>query len=158
MLAGQRESWESPLIPRPSRDESLMRSALVWGRRSTCSRADVGAVIAREGRILVQGYNGAPAGLPHCTDQDHPPVTETCRVAIHAEANAIVWAARTGVRLEESSLYVTSSPCPACARLVVNAGIIKVFAHTMYRLTEGWEYLMAAGVATEILTPEPIMI
>lgn len=145
---------------RPSRHAALMETALIWGSRSTCSRLQVGCVIAREGRILVQGYNGAPAGLPHCNhtcDCDFPlgisevhspwcKSLEPCTQAEHAERNAVAWAARNGVKLERSDLYVTDAPCLSCAMAVINSGVEKAYYYRPYRLTNGIELLKEAGI------------
>jgi dCMP deaminase len=161
---------------RPTRDAILMSTAHLWSKRSTCSRAHVGVVIARDGRSLVTGYNGAPKGLPHC--QHHcqcdlknagwrPEEAQRagiehatwcpagpCKNAVHAEANAIAWAARNGVRLEGSVLYTTFSPCLACAQLIVNAGVIEVVHAQHYRDRSPLELLATAGIGTRHLTPD----
>lgn len=152
------------MSPRPSREELLVETAFVWAKRSTCSRLHVGAVIHRDGRILVQGYNGAPAGLDHCdhtcncgelghistvshdvwcNSQPH-----ACR-AVHAEANAIAYAARWGVGLEGAQIVVTDQPCLNCARLIVNAGIAFVVYVRPYRLQDGVQLLQEAGIPVE---------
>lgn len=150
---------------RPSRTSTLMQTAFLWGERSTCSRLHVGAVFAREGRILVQGYNGAPAGLPHC---DHTcecgfdpeskqaklgmghegwcPAVMPCTISVHAEANAIAYAARWGVVLEGSDLFCTHQPCLPCAQSIINAGIKVVRYVEEYRLKDGIDLLTKAGV------------
>lgn len=131
---------------RPSRDELLTETAFLWAKRGTCSRLQVGCVISRGGRILAQGYNGAPAGLPHCihTELDGP-----CTEAEHAEKNAIAWAARNGVRLEGAEMHVTNMPCKSCAMSIINAGIVRVMYTLPYRLTAGVELLQSAGVEVE---------
>lgn len=129
-------------LMRPTRDQALMHTAWVWASRSTCSRLDVGCVISRDGRILVQGYNGAPAGMPHCThDSDKP-----CTQAEHAERNAIAWAARNGVKLEGAEMHVTVSPCLSCAMTIVNAGVVKVMWAQEYRDRAGIQLLTAAHI------------
>ncbi len=150
-----------------------MSTAHLWSKRSTCSRAHVGVVIARDGRTLVTGYNGAPKGLPHCdhvctcyldeparhelvvSEDAHLPDCPSgpCRNAVHAEANAIAWAACHGVRLEGSVLYTTFSPCLACAQLIVNAGIIEVVHAQHYRDKSPLELLALAGVGVRHLLP-----
>lgn len=149
-------------MTRPSREQVLMETAFLWATRSTCSRLSVGAVIHRDGRILVQGYNGAPAGLPHCDHEcrcgflggdswleDHatlcPAGPSGCR-AVHAEQNAIAWAARVGVRLEGSEMICTHQPCLACARSLINAGVERVLFVEPYRLMEGLDLLHEAGI------------
>jgi len=148
---------------RPSRDTALMRTALVWAERSTCSRLPVGVVIANNGRILVQGYNGAPAGMTHCdhtcacgfTDPVYQPsevhrsdcaMVNPCDIAVHAEANAIAWAARHGITLNESQMYTTHMPCFNCAKLIINAGVGIVTYFKPYRDQSGVKLLTRAGV------------
>ena len=137
---------------RPSRDQALMSTAFIWASRGTCSRLHVGCVISKDGRILVQGYNGAPTGLDHCSDAHqigtgitvtHP--TELCRAA-HAEQNAISWAARVGVSLGGAQMHCTHQPCLSCARSIINAGIVKVSYVEPYRLKDGVELLQAARI------------
>lgn len=135
-----------------------MQTAYIWAARSTCSRLHVGAVIAREGRILVQGYNGAPAGMPHCDHTcdcvltDHGThyadcnSAQPCTVSQHAEKNAIAWAARVGVALEGAELFVTHQPCLECAMMLVNAGIDQVWFVEPYRLKDGLDFLNSAGI------------
>lgn len=146
---------------RPSRETVLMHMAEVMSERGTCERAQVGVVIARDGRVLATGYNGAPASLPHC-DHAHDelaPVTDHgstigthytgpgCRVAVHAEANAVAYAARFGVALVGSEMYTTYAPCLACAQIIVNAGIQRVVALKPYRDRSGWDLLKAAELS-----------
>lgn len=127
---------------RPSRDSILMDMAKLIATRSTCSRLHVGAVIARDGRVLVTGYNGAPAGLPHCVHE----TTEPCTVSVHAEVNAIAYAARWGIRIEGADLFTTHSPCIACSQLIVNSGIVRVVYNHEFRETDGLDMLRSAGV------------
>lgn len=150
-------------MSRPSREHALMQTAYTWAARSTCSRLHVGCVIHREGRILVQGYNGAPAGLEHCTHdcecnhdqanelhgQGHMPwcpAVAPCLRAVHAEQNAISFAARWGVGLEGAELYCTNQPCLPCAQTIINAGVEKVWFCEPYRLRDGRELLEEAGI------------
>jgi dCMP deaminase len=142
-------------VNRISRDEMLMEMAIIVSLRGTCNRAQVGAVISREGRVISMGYNGAPAGLRHC---DHPADWEpsggpfgTCPQAVHAEANCIAWAARRGDRVEGAEIHTTHQPCLSCAMLIVNAGIVRVTFRTPYRLAEGKFLLESAGVRVERL-------
>lgn len=128
---------------RPTRDEVLMRTAFVWAERGTCDRLKVGVVISRAGRILVQGYNGAPSGLDHCY---HRGSAEPCARAVHAEASAISWAARNGVTLDGSEAHITNLPCPACSLLLINAGISRVVYCEDYRVRDGVTLLHQAGV------------
>lgn len=130
---------------RITRDQMLMEIAEVVAKRGTCSRLQVGAVISKGGRIITTGYNGAPAGLPHC---DHISTTNTsgCKTAEHAERNAIAWAARHGLALDGAELHCTHAPCLDCARSIINAGIIRVFYLHPYRIVDGVDLLGDAGI------------
>lgn len=136
-------------MARPSRDSVLMQSAWVWSQRSTCSRLQVGAVFARDGRILVTGYNGAPTRLRHCIHLDDSP----CTTAEHAERNGIAYAARHGITLQGSTLYVTHMPCSACAMSIINAGVTRVLYQEPYRDRSGVKLMMKASLVVERYTP-----
>lgn len=127
---------------RPSREFCLVATAFTWAERSTCSRLSVGAVVHRDGRILTQGYNGAPSGLPHC-DYEHS--SENC-LAVHAEQNAIAFAAKYGVGLDGAGIVVTHQPCLSCARSIINSGIESVLYVQPYRLMDGVSLLLDAGL------------
>ena len=158
-------------MSRRSRDATLMDCAYAFEVRSTCIRK-VGAVIAIDGRILSSGYNGAPVGLPHC---DHTcscggsrvgdttgalPHDAMCRMVrpcvltVHAETNAILFAARHGTRIEGATLYTTVSPCWPCALAIVNAGLIRVVYDVEYRDPQGVNLLREARVELRQLTKE----
>lgn len=122
--------------------------------RSTCTRRSVGAVIVMDKQILSTGYNGAPAGIAHCLEtgclreqmgipsgERH----ELCR-GIHAEQNAIIQAARHGVTIRGASLYCTNSPCSICAKMIINAGIRKIYYRSGYADTMSGEMLAAADI------------
>lgn len=146
-----------------------MAHAYIEQDQSTCDRNHVGCVIARDRRIIATGYNGAPAGMAHCDHKrptfkqaqpyglpDHdpdpyawPPLRETgCKVAVHAEANALAFAARHGMATDRTDLYTTLSPCYECAKLIINAGISRVLFDRPYRDHSGLDLLAAAGVET----------
>lgn len=135
------------MLKRISRDELLGNIAQLVAKRSTCQRASVGAVLARDGRIVSIGYNGAPAGLPHCDhiNSDDEPCTKT----VHAEANAIAFAAKNGVATDDTTLFCTHSPCNDCAKLIINAGICRVVYWEEYRLCHPVALLQEAGVRVE---------
>ena len=101
--------------------------------RSTCDRKHVGAVIVRDKMILATGYNGSVRGLPHCDDAGHDMEDGHCVRTVHAEANAIVQAARNGVRIDGAGIYVTASPCWPCFRLIANAGVVRIVFGEFYR-------------------------
>ena len=127
-------------MSRISRWDMSMEMAWVVAQRGTCSRLQVGAVIVSNGRVISMGYNGAPAGMPHCIHLEDSP----CENAVHAEANAIAFAARNGVATEEASIFVTHQPCLACAKLIINAGIKFVGFEYPYRMEDGLELLKVA--------------
>lgn len=111
---------------RPSWDEYFMRIAKEVATRATCPRRSVGAVIVLDRRILTTGYNGAPHGLAHCTEVGCKIVDGHCQRALHAEQNAILQAALNGVSTRGATVYVTCQPCNACAKMIINAGIVRV--------------------------------
>jgi dCMP deaminase len=135
------------MIERISRDQMLMEMALTASKRSTCNRKHVGAIIAIEGRPVSVGYAGAPAGLPHCLEHGCLAGPDGgCIRTMHAEANAIAFAARKGIATERATLYTTVSPCLACAKLIINAGIIDVWYLELYRKQEGLDLLSEKGI------------
>ena len=147
--------------------ETLRDIAQLMARRSTCSRAQVGAVIARDGRVISTGYNGAPAGLPHCDHTcycwepgtDHLPdcpAGKPCAISVHAEANAIAFAAREGLATRGATMYTTLSPCVPCAQLIINAGIVTVLYTNLYRNMAGVVLLESAGVGFGKLLDNPV--
>jgi dCMP deaminase len=142
-------------VERISRDKLLMDVALLFKRRSTCLRRQVGAVLAREGRILSTGYGGAPAGVPHCSEETCGP-DKPCIRTIHAEANAVAYAARTGVATDSTTLYCTASPCIECAKLIINAGIVRVVYDEEYRDTGPIILLRSVGIRCEKHGPSPV--
>jgi dCMP deaminase len=118
---------------RASWDEYFMNIATEVATRSTCDRKHVGAVVVRDKSILATGYNGSVRGLAHCDDDGHLMEDGHCVRTVHAEANAIVQAARNGMRIEGASIYVTASPCWGCFRLIANGGIVRVVFGEFYR-------------------------
>lgn len=132
---------------RPTLDEMLFKVAYAVAERSTCSRLQVGAVIARSGRIISTGYNGAASGEEHCHHEDD----SACPHSVHAEANAVVFAARHGVSTTGTTLYLTHSPCFSCAGLILNAGISAVMYQEEYRDTAGAVRLNTLGVPATCL-------
>jgi len=135
---------------RPSREQTYMDTLEVWRKRSTCVRGKVAACLVRDRRIISIGYNGALPGQPHCLDLgcdvDVNVHDAGCTRTIHAEQNAVVFAARSGIATESSTMYCTHSCCASCAAIVVSAGIVEFVYAREYRLTEGKELLIEAGV------------
>ena len=131
------------MTERLSWDQYFMTITRQVAERSTCTRAKVGAVIVREKSILATGYNGAPAGMPHCTEvgcliyESKTPNGETeqnCFRTIHAEMNAIAQAAKNGSTIKEASIYITHTPCVHCLKVLVNTGIKNIFYEKPYKL------------------------
>jgi dCMP deaminase len=115
-------------------------------KRSTCDRARVGAVIVKDKRILTTGYNGSPAGLPHCDDVGHLMVGGHCVRTLHAEQNAIIQAALHGVSVAGGTIYVTHQPCLTCAKMIINAGLRRVVYAGVYPDENAVAFLREAGV------------
>lgn len=118
---------------RPSWDAYFMQIAHLVKTRATCPRRSVGALIVRDRRILSTGYNGAPSGLPHCPPGGHENDWPNgclraghCIRSLHAEQNALLQAAKIGTPCDGSTIYVTCQPCNACAKMIINAGIVRV--------------------------------
>ncbi|KNF09725.1 deoxycytidylate deaminase [Gottschalkia purinilytica] len=139
---------------RPTWDEYFMEIVHVVKKRSTCLRRQVGAVIVKENRILSTGYNGAPTGIRHSSEtgclRDKLKVPsgqrhELCR-GLHAEQNAIVHAAKCGVNIDGSTIYVTTQPCIVCTKMIINAGITKVIYEEDYPDEMAKEFLEEAGI------------
>jgi dCMP deaminase len=119
--------------PRASWDEYFMNIARVVSSRSTCDRKFVGAVIVRDKTILSTGYNGSIRGMPHCSEVGHMMEEGHCVATIHAESNAILQAAKNGVAIDDSAIYVTASPCWNCFKQVANSGIRRIVYGEFYR-------------------------
>ena len=114
-------------------DQYFMNIAQVVASRSTCSRKFVGAVIVRDRTILSTGYNGSIRGMPHCMDEGHMMENDHCVATIHAEANAIIQAAKNGVMIDGGTVYVTASPCWNCFKQIANAGVRRIVYGEFYR-------------------------
>jgi dCMP deaminase len=130
--------------------------------RSTCTRAKVGAVIVRDKNILATGYNGSPAGLPHCTAvgclvyTSHTPegqVEENCFRTIHAEINAIAQAAKNGASIRDADIYVTHTPCIHCLKVLINTGIRRVYFEHEYKRHTLDELLRHSDLQLERVVP-----
>ncbi|MCX8205336.1 MAG: cytidine/deoxycytidylate deaminase family protein [Candidatus Nezhaarchaeota archaeon] len=135
-------------------DEYFMEMARLASRRSTCLRRQTGAVLVRDNRVVATGYNGAPKGLPHCSEtgcvreelkvpsgQRH----ELCR-GLHAEQNAIIQAAVFGVSTRGATLYTTTYPCSICAKIIINAEVAEVVYDDEYEDELAKQMLKQAGV------------
>jgi dCMP deaminase len=131
---------------RLSWDEYFMTIAQVVASRSTCDRKHVGAVIVRDRTLLSTGYNGSIRGLPHCDEVGHLMENDHCVATIHAEANALVQAARNGVNIAGGQIYITASPCWSCFKLIANAGIEAVYYGEFYRDERIFQVAQTLGV------------
>jgi len=146
------ESKEKGYIyQRPSWDEYFIEIMNTVATRATCDRGRAGCVIVKDKRILVTGYVGAPSGLPHCDEVGHlfrkiihedGSITQHCVRTVHAEQNAIAQAARFGISLEGSTLYVRMTPCRSCAMLIINSGIKRVVCEYRYHAGKDSEDLL----------------
>ena len=124
----------------------FMNIARQAATRSTCDRNSVGSVIVRDKTILSTGYNGSIRGMPHCDEVGHIMESDHCVATVHAEANAIIQAAKNGVRIEGAELYTTASPCWGCFKLIANAGIRTIYFGEFYRDTRSVEVARQLGI------------
>ena len=144
----QRASW----------DEYFMQIAVTVASRATCDRKHVGAVIERGRTILATGYNGSVGGLEHCDEVGHMMEDGHCVRTIHAEANAVIQAARNGVRIEAASIYVTASPCWQCFKMIANAGIKRIVFGEFYRDQRIFEVARRLGIElVHLNAPAPVV-
>ena len=127
-------------------DKSYLEMASVWARNSYCKRRQVGALLVKNRMIISDGYNGTPSGFENiCEDENG--VTKP--YVLHAEANAISKVAKSGNSSEDSTLYVTASPCLECAKLIIQSGVRRVVYKDEYRINDGIDLLRRAGVEVE---------
>ncbi|GBC80702.1 tRNA-specific adenosine deaminase [bacterium HR09] len=131
---------------RVSWDRYFMNLAREAATRSTCPRKAVGAVLVRDKAVLATGYNGSIRGLAHCTEVGCMIENGHCVRTVHAEANALIQAARHGVRIEGADCYVTASPCWDCFKLLANAGVRRIVFAEFYRDEKIWEFARQAGI------------
>lgn len=124
-------------------DKQYLRMARIWATNSYCKRRQVGALLVKDKMIISDGYNGTPAGFENeCEDKNN--VSKA--YVLHAEANAITKVAKSNNSSEGSTLYVTTSPCVECAKLIIQSGIVRVVFTEKYRITDGLELLERAGI------------
>ena len=124
-------------------DERYLRMALVWAENSYCKLRQVGALLVKNNMIISDGYNGTPSGFENdCEDENF----KTKPYVLHAEANAITKVAKSNNSSDGATLYVTSSPCLECSKLIVQAGIARVVFSEPYHLNDGIELLSRAGI------------
>ncbi len=124
-------------------DERYLRMALIWAENSYCIRRQVGALLVKNKMIISDGYNGTPSGFENkCEDEND----RTKPYVLHAEANAITKVAKSHNSSEGATLYVTSSPCLECSKLIIQAGILRVVFSEPYRMNDGVQLLERAGI------------
>lgn len=153
-------------MDRISRDDLFMAMALLVGRRGTCRRRHsgiaVGAVIVMKRRVISMGYAGAPAGMPHCIDVgcdlSADPLIPGCQRTVHAEANAIAFAARVGIPTVGCTLFCTHEPCKTCAKLILNAGIKDLVYMYPYPTDPGGDLIKSCGGICRLYKPDDVVI
>jgi dCMP deaminase len=131
---------------RPTWDAYFLTIAAAVGQRSTCRRRKVGALLVRDRRILVTGFNGAVRGQPHCLEVGCDMQDGHCVRAVHAEVNAVIQAALHGVSTLGSTLYCTSQPCHGCTKVLLNAGVAAVVYTDAYDDARADALWAAAGI------------
>ncbi len=124
----------------------FMNIARQVSTRSTCDRKHVGAVVVRERTILSTGYNGSIRAMPHCDDIGHDLENDHCVATVHAEANAIIQAAKNGVQVDGAEIYTTASPCWNCFKLIANSGIREIYYGEFYRDQKSLKVAAEIGV------------
>lgn len=144
---------------RPSWDDYFMQVANTIAQRATCDRGRSGCVIAKEHQILVTGYVGSSAGLPHCDDVGHQmkkmiheddSISQHCVRTVHAEQNAICQAAKRGIAIDGATVYCRMTPCRTCAMLLINCGIKRVVCEKKYHAgAESEEMFKTASIELE---------
>ncbi len=132
-------------------DKRYLRMARIWAENSYCTRRKVGALIVKDKMIISDGYNGTPAGFENVCELDDG---TTKPYVLHAEANAITKIAKSGNNSDGATLYVTTSPCMECSKLIIQSGIRRVVYSESYRLTDGIDLLKRAGVEVVLLELE----
>lgn len=124
-------------------DQRYLKMAAIWAQNSYCQRRQVGAILVKDKMIISDGYNGTPSGFENiCEDENN----KTKPYVLHAEANAITKVAKSNNSSEGATMYVTSSPCMECAKLIIQAGIRRVVFTDNYRLEDGIELLRRANI------------
>jgi dCMP deaminase len=132
-------------------DRRYLEMALIWAQNSYCTRRQVGALIVKGKMIISDGYNGTPSGFENvCEDENN--ITKP--YVLHAEANAITKVAKSNNSSEDATLYVTTSPCMECSKLIIQAGIGRVVYCNCYHNTDGLDLLRRAGIELVYIDPE----
>ncbi|HME91897.1 MAG TPA: dCMP deaminase family protein [Myxococcaceae bacterium] len=142
------------MAERSSWDQYFMGIARQVATRATCDRKHVGALLVRDRTILSTGYNGSIRGLPHCDEVGHMMENGHCVATVHAEANAIIQAAKNGVRIDGATMYTSASPCWPCFKLIANAGCVRIVFGEFYRDQRIFEFAARLGLELVALGPE----
>lgn len=124
-------------------DKRYLQMAAIWAQNSYCKRRQVGAILVKDKMIISDGYNGTPSGFENNCEDEH---FKTKPYVLHAEANAITKVAKSGNSSDGATMYVTSSPCLECSKLIIQAGIKRVVFTDNYRLEDGIDLLKRAGI------------
>lgn len=132
-------------------DRRYLRMAEIWSENSYCQRRKVGAILVKDKMIISDGYNGTPAGFDNVCESEEG---VTFPYVLHAEANAITKVARSNNSSEGSTLYVSTSPCMECSKLIIQSGIKRVVFSDIYRITDGLDLLKKAGIEVVYLPKE----
>ena len=139
------------MISRPTWSELFVETTLLFAKRSSCLKTQQAALLVKDNRIISFGINGSPAGHINCLEYSEAICGKdsngSCFLGIHAEQNAIGYAARNGIDTEGCSIYCTQSPCISCAKLAVASGIKEFYYISNYRLDDGIKFLEQAGVS-----------
>lgn len=129
-------------------DVRYLRMAQIWAENSYCKRRQVGALIVKDKMIISDGYNGTPSGFENdCEDEQY----KTKPFVLHAESNAITKVARSGNSSDGATLYVTTSPCIECSKLIIQSGIKRVVYSEQYHILDGVDLLHRAGVEVKFI-------
>jgi len=131
------------LLKQQKLDKRYLRMAHIWAENSYCERRKVGAIIVKDKMIISDGYNGTPSGFENICEEDN---NTTKPYVLHAEANAITKVAKSNNSSDGATLYVTTSPCMECSKLIIQAGIKRVVFDEKYRIVDGLEVLERAGI------------
>ncbi|HOE03596.1 MAG TPA: dCMP deaminase family protein [Bacteroidales bacterium] len=124
-------------------DRHYLEMAKIWAKNSYCKRRQVGALIVKDRMIISDGYNGTPSGFENdCEDENN----KTKAYVLHAEANALTKVARSGNSSQGATLYITTSPCIECAKLIIQSGIVRVVFVDEYHSNDGLDLLKRAGI------------
>lgn len=124
-------------------DKRYIEMAEVWAKNSYCERRKVGALIVKDKMIISDGYNGTPSGFENICEDEHD---NTKPYVLHAEANAITKVAKSSNNCDNATLYVTTSPCLECSKLIIQSGIKRVVFKELYRITDGIDLLKRVGI------------